>query len=70
MAASNGGLEVVRHLCVAGANTEAINNVSHGTYPLAFHKARLLHELPNSLVNLRYKVFKSRSKKADGNSDI
>lgn len=31
VAASNGGLEVVRHLCVAGANTEAITNVSHGT---------------------------------------
>lgn len=31
VASSNGGLEVVRHLCVAGVNTEAITNVSHGT---------------------------------------
>lgn len=29
LAANNGSLEVVRHLCLAGANTEAVTHVSH-----------------------------------------
>lgn len=32
LAANNGSLEVVRHLCLAGANTDAVTNVSHHAY--------------------------------------
>lgn len=31
LAANNGSLEVVRHLCLAGANIDAVTNVSHHT---------------------------------------
>lgn len=37
LAANNGSLEVVRHLCLTGANTEAITHVSHrAAYGLLF----------------------------------
>ncbi|XP_016428085.1 death-associated protein kinase 1-like [Sinocyclocheilus rhinocerous] len=50
LAASNGGLEVVRHLCVTGANTEAITNDGKTAEDLAIaeqqeHVAVLLAKL-------------------------
>lgn len=47
LAANNGSLEVVRHLCLAGANTEAVTHVSHrAAYCLLFLFYFLTHFTP------------------------
>lgn len=57
LAANNGSLEVVRHLCLAGANIDTVTNVSHRTaFYLIWCLTSSLHTLSLSVKFSVYAV--------------